>query len=247
MLLQPETRPITQEQLVKEVKGIYAGLVMVEKKCIEIDQQQALTTNKLSNEQWQALIALHRTLLHEHHDFFLATHHPSASPALRNLARKYEMPWRMWEHGINGFLKSVRHQMPSMAQQMLAYLNFAHSILEKLSLQVPSLAPEWAECIKCLNMYCRELQRILQPDPSSAPPSFNPSYMEHKCRASASPKIDGMGPISYPVMDLDALDGFDDPMSNLEPTSNSSISANADQEASAKGCQMPVCLNYLGM
>lgn len=36
MLLQPETRPITQEQLVNEVKGIYAGLVMVEKKCIGV-------------------------------------------------------------------------------------------------------------------------------------------------------------------------------------------------------------------
>ena len=72
ILLQPETRPISQEQLVNEVKGIYAGLVMVEKKCVEICQQQAQTTNKLSNEQWQALIALHRTLLHEHHDFFLA-------------------------------------------------------------------------------------------------------------------------------------------------------------------------------
>jgi hypothetical protein len=31
MLLQPETRPITQEQLINEVKDIYAGLVMVEK------------------------------------------------------------------------------------------------------------------------------------------------------------------------------------------------------------------------
>ena len=29
MLRQPETKPITQEQLVNEVKGIYAGLVMV--------------------------------------------------------------------------------------------------------------------------------------------------------------------------------------------------------------------------
>ena len=28
MLLQPETKPITQEQLVNEVKGIYAGLVV---------------------------------------------------------------------------------------------------------------------------------------------------------------------------------------------------------------------------
>ena len=36
ILRQPETRPITQEQLVNEVKGIYAGLVMVEKKCVEV-------------------------------------------------------------------------------------------------------------------------------------------------------------------------------------------------------------------
>ncbi|KAF4987736.1 hypothetical protein FDECE_15319, partial [Fusarium decemcellulare] len=35
MMRQPETRPISQDQLVAEVKGIYAGLVMVETKCIE--------------------------------------------------------------------------------------------------------------------------------------------------------------------------------------------------------------------
>ncbi len=51
ILLQPETRPIAQEQLVNEVvKGIYAGLVMVEKKSVEIDQQPAATTSKLSKE-----------------------------------------------------------------------------------------------------------------------------------------------------------------------------------------------------
>jgi hypothetical protein len=33
VLRQPETSPITQEKLVNEVKEIYAGLVMVEKKC----------------------------------------------------------------------------------------------------------------------------------------------------------------------------------------------------------------------
>ena len=42
-----------------------------------------------------ALIALHRTLLYEHHDFFLASQHPSASAALRRLATKYDMPARM--------------------------------------------------------------------------------------------------------------------------------------------------------
>jgi hypothetical protein len=108
LVLQPETRPISQEQLVAEVKGIYAGLVMVEAKCIEVDNKQATlaqadpsTQPKLNNEQWQALIALHRTLLHEHHDFFLASQHPSASVALRRLASKYAMPARMWRHGIH--------------------------------------------------------------------------------------------------------------------------------------------------
>jgi hypothetical protein len=86
---------------------------MVEAKCVEVDNKQALAAKKgktgqqpkLSNEQWQALIALHRTLLHEHHDFFLASQHPSASPALRRLAGKYTMPARMWRHGIHSFLE----------------------------------------------------------------------------------------------------------------------------------------------
>src|SRR3954451_4225213 len=75
MLLQPKTHPITEEQPVNGVKSIYAGLVQVEKKFVEIDQQTSATI-KLSNEQWQALIALHYTLLHEHHDFFLASQYP---------------------------------------------------------------------------------------------------------------------------------------------------------------------------
>ncbi len=48
---------------------------MVEAKCIEVDNKQATLAQadpgaqpKLNNEQWQALIVLHRTLLHEHHD-----------------------------------------------------------------------------------------------------------------------------------------------------------------------------------
>ncbi|QBZ57628.1 hypothetical protein PoMZ_02561 [Pyricularia oryzae] len=81
---------------------------MVENKCIKIDNAQNSLNNgsaspKLNTDQWQALIALHRTLLHEHHDFFLASQHPSANPALRRLAVKYAMPARMWRHGIHSF------------------------------------------------------------------------------------------------------------------------------------------------
>ena len=80
---QLKTRPIDHLQLVAEVKGIYAGLVMMESKCIEADNAHRTQTNgKLSNEQWQALIALHPTLLHEHHDFFNA-------PRTERLCGKY--------------------------------------------------------------------------------------------------------------------------------------------------------------
>ena len=71
---QPKTGPISDEPLVVEVKGIYAGLVMVEAKCIDIDETQPSATewNRSSKEvgpgsaQWHALIALHKQLLHQH-------------------------------------------------------------------------------------------------------------------------------------------------------------------------------------
>lgn len=105
MIRQPETRPISQDELISEVKGIYAGLIMVEVKYYEVNTKQHQAAleivrrrSPLNNEQWyatraltsmilllilsrQVLIALHRTLLHEHHDFFLASQHPSSSSA----------------------------------------------------------------------------------------------------------------------------------------------------------------------
>ena len=160
MLLQPETRPITQEQLVKEVKGIYAGLVTAEKMCVEIDKQQAATTKKLSAEQLQALIALRRTLLHEHHDFFMASQHPSASPALRRLAEKYSMPARLWQHALNSFLELLRDQMPGSSAHMLEFLGLAYSLLGHLNDHAPSLSTEWADCVKGLDVYRDELRKI---------------------------------------------------------------------------------------
>jgi hypothetical protein len=153
LLLQPETRRITQEQLINEVKGIYAGLVMVEKKCVEITQSRAKSSNKLSNDQWQALIALHRTLLQEHHDFFLASQHPTASPALRRLARKYAMPARMWRHGIHSFLELLRQQLPDSLEHMLAFVYIAYSMMALLMESVPSFLETWIECLGDIARY----------------------------------------------------------------------------------------------
>ncbi|KIV83162.1 hypothetical protein PV11_05212 [Exophiala sideris] len=153
MLFQPETIPISQEQLVKEVKGIYAGLVMVEQKCIDVCSQQAQGSAKLSNEQWQGLIALHRTLLHEHHDFFLAGQHPTASPALRRLRTDYAMPARMWRHGIHAFLELLRHRLPSSLDHMLAFVYLAHQMVSLLTDEVSEEMETWSECLGDLARY----------------------------------------------------------------------------------------------
>jgi len=161
ILDQPQTRPISQEQLVAEVKGIYAGLVMVEGKCIQVDQKQMAlarasdpgTQLKLNIEQWQALIALHRTLLHEHHDFFLASQHPSASPALRRLAAKYAMPARLWRHGIHSFLELLRNRLPDSLDHMLTFLYLAYSMMALLYETVPAFEETWAECLGDLARY----------------------------------------------------------------------------------------------
>lgn len=156
MIMQPETCPISQEQLVAEVKGIYAGLVMVESKCIEVDSSQSAQNDsspKLNNEQWQALIALHRTLLHEHHDFFLASQHPSASPALRRLASKYAMSARMWRHAIHSFLELLHHRFPASLEHMLTFIYLANSMMALPYETAPNFKNTWIGCLEDLGRY----------------------------------------------------------------------------------------------
>ncbi|KAL5119298.1 hypothetical protein ACEQ8H_002785 [Pleosporales sp. CAS-2024a] len=160
LLLQPDSRPISQEQLASEVKSIYAGLTMVETKCIHVDRAQAAAAqdpsdpnHKLAADHWQALIALHRTLLHEHHDFFLASQHPSASPALRRLAAKYSMPARMWKHGIHSFLELLRRRLPDSIDHMLAFIYLAYQMMALLYETVPAFEDTWIECLGDLGRY----------------------------------------------------------------------------------------------
>lgn len=153
MFKQPETNPITEEQLVNEVRGIYAGLVMVEKKCIEVDKQQVETGEEMSPSKWQALISLHRTLLYEHHDFFLASQHPSASPVLKRLADKYAMPARMWRYGIHSFLELLRQRLPGSLDHMLNFIYLAYSMMTLLLESVSTFRETWIECLGDLARY----------------------------------------------------------------------------------------------
>lgn len=154
LIKQPATRIISQDHLINEVKGIYAGLVMVETKCIEVDDVQSNNLRaQLNDEQWHALVALHRTLLHEHHDFFLASQHPAASSTLQRLAAKYCMPARMWRHGIHSFLELLRQRLPHSLEHMLSFIYLSYGIMTLLYETVPVFRDIWIECLGDLGRY----------------------------------------------------------------------------------------------
>ncbi|KAJ2896494.1 hypothetical protein MKZ38_005482 [Zalerion maritima] len=154
MIRQPETRPVSQERLEAEVADIYASVGMVESKCIEVNNSQSQNFSRaFSNAQWQALITLHRTVLHEHHDYFLASQHPSASPALRQLPSEYAMLARMWIYGIHSLLELLRHRLPASLEHMLRFIYLGYSMVAVLYETVPDLAHIWIECLGDLARY----------------------------------------------------------------------------------------------
>ncbi|KAL8707206.1 MAG: hypothetical protein Q9220_007725 [cf. Caloplaca sp. 1 TL-2023] len=154
-------RPVSHAQLVVEMKGIYAGLVLIEEKCIEVNKKQMAAIQEygptrrapLHDDQWQVLIALHKTLLHEHHDFFLATHHPAASPALPQLPTKYSMAKRAWDHGIRAFLQVLWHRLPASSEHMRAFIYMAYSMVALFSETVAAFKETWMECLGDLARY----------------------------------------------------------------------------------------------
>ncbi|CAL5872008.1 uncharacterized protein PFLUO_LOCUS6265 [Penicillium psychrofluorescens] len=153
MFRQPEINSITDEQLIGEVRQIYTGLVAVEKKCIELDKQVLESKTVLTSQQWQAMIAVHRSLLYEHHDFFLASQHPSASPVVKRLAEKYAMPARMWRYGIHSFLELLRHKLQDSLEYMLSFIYIAYSMMTLLLETVPTYKENWIECLGDLARY----------------------------------------------------------------------------------------------
>lgn len=134
---------------------------MVETKYIDVDRKQTLAAqeqdsaqrSQLNIEQWQVLIALHRTLLHEHRNFFLASQNPSASPALSYLAAKYSMPARMWCHSFHSFLEVTRHRLPESLDHLLAFVYIDYTMMALLYKTVPSFEDTWIECLGGLARY----------------------------------------------------------------------------------------------
>lgn len=145
------TGAVPQNQLAGEIKGIYSDLVMVEAKCIKLDNLHM--SGNLGYEQWQTLLAVHRTLLCEHYDFLSASQHPSTSSSLRRLATKYSMPARMWKHGIHSFLELLRRRLPESLDYMLQFVYMAYQMVALLYETIPSFEDTWIECLGDLARY----------------------------------------------------------------------------------------------
>ncbi|KAK2595518.1 hypothetical protein QQS21_006746 [Conoideocrella luteorostrata] len=146
LLRQLDTPPISSHQLATEVNGIYAGLVLLEAKCIKYDDGSQHGVD-LTMEQYRALVSLHRSLLHEHHDYLLASRHPSASDALARAASENAMPVRLWRHGIRSFLILLWHRLPESIEYILTFTNIAYTTVTMLYESVPAFEAIWVKIL----------------------------------------------------------------------------------------------------
>ncbi|KFY80206.1 hypothetical protein V499_00880, partial [Pseudogymnoascus sp. VKM F-103] len=158
MVSQLKIPPITQKQLVAEVKEIYVSLTTAESKCIQYLEQlekeaPPRTQPKLSNEQYQTLFALHRKLLHLHHDFFEKCQLPPATLVVKCLPRKYAMPARLWRHAIHSFLELLRNMLPASLDYMLAFIYLAYSMMTIYLETATAFEDTWIEGLGDLGRY----------------------------------------------------------------------------------------------
>ncbi|TGJ70128.1 hypothetical protein EYR41_006113 [Orbilia oligospora] len=158
LIYQLPVHSVLPDELIAQVKDIYPGLVMVEAKCIEavskrIHAMHQKDTKPLNNDQWQALVSLHESLLYEHYDFFLVTQHPNATESINKLATKYKMPARLWEHGIRRFLELLRGCLPASHEHMLRFIYIAYSAVSLLFETTSAFTDIWIECLGDLARY----------------------------------------------------------------------------------------------
>ncbi|KAF4336028.1 hypothetical protein FBEOM_10083 [Fusarium beomiforme] len=197
LIPQPDTKPISHDQLVAEVKSIYAGLVMIESKCIEVDNAQSLNTDadlKLINEQWQALIAFHRQLLHEHDDAYNISLVPKQqSYDLRTLLSEYYVHSKSSRVLNSRLLPLLRREKdtPSCRQlieysRLVSYLfDILHtnsSLLDYTDILLMGLLDSIAAIIERLNLRFRRKYEDLKHKNACSQIIFEfPNNMRHVC------------------------------------------------------------------
>ncbi|KAH0829997.1 hypothetical protein AYO21_11516 [Fonsecaea monophora] len=136
-----EFRQLSDQSLYKKVGSEYWVLI------------KGQWVPSLNAEQLAVLMLLHRTLLHETHDFFLASQHPSAPAALKGLAVKYAIPKRMWKFGIQSFLDVMVKRHVECGDHMASFIILAYQMVSLLDESVPRFYDIWIECKADLARY----------------------------------------------------------------------------------------------
>ncbi|KAK3378998.1 hypothetical protein B0T24DRAFT_487536, partial [Lasiosphaeria ovina] len=147
--------------LVEAVEDIYAGLVLVEQKCIELDQVDTLPSTghletwilSYDSERNRALVNLHRINWRDHYDFLQASQHPQGSPKLRALPIKYTMAARLWRHAIHQYLECLRLRLPDSFEFIDQVVAETYALMCLLEETVPNFSETWLECKADLAQY----------------------------------------------------------------------------------------------
>lgn len=172
LILQPYSRPISQRQLTDEIKTIYAGLIKVEYNCIHLQNAQHSAV-----QDWQHMTNSHLTLLYEHHDFFLASQHPFASPAIRRSIFDWSMPGRMWIYGICKYLEILRRYLPESLDHTLTFFHSAYELITTFYEAFPVLEDTWVEYLRQLGCYRMKIEDVDRVDWAGVAP-----YWEEKAK-----------------------------------------------------------------
>jgi hypothetical protein len=123
--------PHQDELLVPEIAATYAGLVMCEAKCGEVDAQYSTLeeATQIKHYWWQALAASHRSNLDElrHSLWAWTVLFPTPEHATEN-----HVPARILSHGIQPLLKVLGRARLSSTEHLSSFISMAYSLMAPL-------------------------------------------------------------------------------------------------------------------
>lgn len=140
-----ESWSMSLEEIEAEVRAVHADLTNADSPRIS-DAPGSTHQPDLNDAQWQALLALHRTLLQERHDFF-AAQHQSTTPVLRRPAARSDRTGRKRRESISSWLIFLRGLGFVSLPAVLASVRHLRSHLQEVC------SEEDDECLDDLKRY----------------------------------------------------------------------------------------------
>ncbi|CCU77475.1 hypothetical protein BGHDH14_bgh05338 [Blumeria hordei DH14] len=148
-----------------DIKKIAKDLSTIEARCKEYVKNFAPASQAFDDQEspthkhFQFLIKLHTAFIYQLHDLLLATQQSSASPQLRSLASKIQIPARMWQRGIYSTLEILRHYLPDSLDHLLAFIYLSYSVMAVLYETEPVYEDRWIECLGDLGQYRMAIEK----------------------------------------------------------------------------------------